>query len=225
MGQRAAWERGVKTRCACTGSKPPWLNGLQRSRRQPASTSPRSMPNSRNRLDGVLRAARRVLAARRQQRGDHAAVDHDRSDGDRGAQQSSPLPRRLVDELGDRRAHAAEALALDELQRVRAARRSRRRRPAAAARPPRGTPRAGAASRDCGRPRRPPCATRRRPGAGPRLHVPRAGTRAARSSGSRGTGPGGRRARTRRCATGGRASPAGVQRSGTAPRPRRGARR
>ena len=46
MGQREAGDRGAKTRCACTGSKPPWLNGLQRSRRQAASTSPRSMPNS-----------------------------------------------------------------------------------------------------------------------------------------------------------------------------------
>ena len=31
-------------RCASTGSKPPWLNGLQRSTRHPARTSPRSMP-------------------------------------------------------------------------------------------------------------------------------------------------------------------------------------
>ena len=41
---RSAWR---KRRCASTGSKPPWLHGLQRSSRQPASTSPRSMPNSR----------------------------------------------------------------------------------------------------------------------------------------------------------------------------------
>src|SRR5437764_1412312 len=31
-------------RWASTGSKPPWLNGLQRSTRHAASTSPRSMP-------------------------------------------------------------------------------------------------------------------------------------------------------------------------------------
>jgi hypothetical protein len=39
--------RGRKTRCCSTGSKPPWLHGLQRSRRQAASTRPRSMPNLR----------------------------------------------------------------------------------------------------------------------------------------------------------------------------------
>ena len=31
-------------RCALTGSYPPWLNGLQRSSRQTASTKPRSGP-------------------------------------------------------------------------------------------------------------------------------------------------------------------------------------
>ena len=33
-----------KSVCADTGSYPPWLNGLQRSRRQAARTAPRSMP-------------------------------------------------------------------------------------------------------------------------------------------------------------------------------------
>ena len=36
---------GLNSRWSSTGSNPPWLQGLQRSSRQPASTSPRSMPN------------------------------------------------------------------------------------------------------------------------------------------------------------------------------------
>ena len=36
---------GVNHRWFSTGSNPPWLKGLHRSSRQPASTVPRSMPN------------------------------------------------------------------------------------------------------------------------------------------------------------------------------------
>ena len=165
MGQRAAGVRGVKTRCACTGSKPPWLNGLQRSRRQAASTSPRSMPNSEIAWIGVLRAARLVLAARRQQRGDHTAVDDDRRDGDPARERHAPLPATPCRRA--RRSPPARRRG-PRARRARArpaGRRSRRRRPAAAARPPRGTPRAAGASRGCGRPRRRPCATRTRRGA------------------------------------------------------------
>ncbi len=39
--------RGWNSRWSSTGSKPPWLHGLHRSSRQPARTSPRSMPNCR----------------------------------------------------------------------------------------------------------------------------------------------------------------------------------
>jgi hypothetical protein len=41
----AAGARGLKNRWASTGSTPPRLQGLQRSSRHPARTSPRSMPN------------------------------------------------------------------------------------------------------------------------------------------------------------------------------------
>src|SRR5581483_3999539 len=38
-------DRDLNSRCCSTGSNPPLLHGLHRSNRQPASTSPRSMPN------------------------------------------------------------------------------------------------------------------------------------------------------------------------------------
>ena len=47
MVMRRAGARRRNRRWASTGSKPPWLNGLQRSSRHAASTSPRSMPYSR----------------------------------------------------------------------------------------------------------------------------------------------------------------------------------
>ncbi len=46
MGQElATGARVLKSRWCSTGSKPPWLKGLQRTSRQAARTSPRSMPN------------------------------------------------------------------------------------------------------------------------------------------------------------------------------------
>ena len=51
-----------------TGSNPPWLHGLQRSRRQPASAPPANEAFAAQRVDGVLRAGRVVLARRREER-------------------------------------------------------------------------------------------------------------------------------------------------------------
>src|SRR5215210_2649976 len=79
-------------------------------------------------------------------------------------------------------------------------------------------PRGAGASRGCGRPRRPPCATRRAPAAG-RLPLPRAGRCRARGSGCRPSAPGGRPARTRRCGTGARVWGGRAARWGAAGRP------
>ena len=176
-----------------------------------ASTSPRSMPYSRIACDGVGRARRLVLAAPRQRRRDHALVGDDRRDATRRAHHAPVAPPRRPPT--SRRARPARR-ARPRGPRARPARAPRgarpRRRPgrAAAARPAARTPRcsrrltrlrstAPPTLRDTDSPRR---------GAVGRLAArTRAGSCRGRGSGCRPSGPGGRRARTPRCATGARA--------------------
>ena len=102
VGDREAWvrRRGSRRRnrrWASTGSKPPWLNGLQRSSRHAASTSPRSMPYSRIACDRVGRARRLVLAAPRQRRRDHPLVGDDRREREPARSRRAALRRRATD--------------------------------------------------------------------------------------------------------------------------------
>ena len=217
----------LNSRCSSTGSNPPWLHGLQRSNRQPARTSPRSMPNLLDRLHGVFRARRVVLAALSEGRREKPLVHPDRR---RPATCAAPcisaldLPRAgrrdprhaRVDQLAQRAADPGQTLALGQTRRV-AARHddhvgSRRQtlallRESFAQKPldPIALDRAADLARDRqAQPRRP----RRR----------RAETRTAPTRGPRASGRGGRPGRSRRCAT---AAPAPA----ATERPRPGGRR
>ena len=77
-----------------TGSKPPWLKGLQRSRRQLASSRPRAAPKRLHRLGGVGGAGRLVAAAARQRRRDPALVGADQGQEDPFHVERSPGRRR-----------------------------------------------------------------------------------------------------------------------------------
>ena len=115
------WGVGVgrvrNRRWAATGSKPPWLNGLQRSSRHPASTRPAQYAELADRLDRVGRAGRLVLAAPRQRRRDHALVEPRSAPAtSRRARALTSAPGRAFGRRAPRaRAHALEALALGEL--------------------------------------------------------------------------------------------------------------
>ena len=153
-------------RWASTGSKPPWLHGLQRSRRQPASTSPRSMPYRSIACDRVARAGRLVLAAARKRRRDHAAgragSGRSRPRAQRSVMPASARPRlgstQLAAQLGA--GTPVQTLALGQLARVRAAPTITTSCAVAAAwRLARSNASRSSRLTGCGRRRRRPCAT------------------------------------------------------------------
>ena len=80
--------RAPNRRCASTGSKPPWLNGLQRSRRQPARTSPAVCRTAGS--PGSRRPSRSARTGSGAERGrDPACQARDRC-------QMGPVPRRTL---------------------------------------------------------------------------------------------------------------------------------
>ena len=101
----------LKTLWSETKSTPPWLHGLQRSSRQPASTRAANEPCVSQRVERVLRAARVVLAGAREQRPERPAPDVHGSD----RRVLHAPPQDLVDAL----AQPVEPARLDRLGQAR----------------------------------------------------------------------------------------------------------